>query len=156
MVWMLARSEASPASQPGPVAHKSHKHRWSGEVDRGRGRATWRHSDGARLTRKCHQPSTAGGEASSPRGTRPARVSVARTDREWPRLRGGVTRARPSLTNCRICPPFCPSKNNVSSDRKPRPAETLEPALPPQLFTSSHLQHSLDTHHSHSGLQFYH
>ena len=156
MVWMLARSEASPASQPGPGAHKSHSHRWGREVLRP-GRATWRHSDGART--HSQMPSSAqhcggpGSDATSPRGTRPGRVSVlprlatgrvsrvART--HSPSLLAGVTRARPSLTNCRICPPFCQSENNVPSNGKPRPAETLEPALPPQLFTASHLQYLL-------------
>ena len=81
MVWRLARSEASPASQPGPVAHKSHKHRW--------GRATWRHSDGARAHSQMPPAQHRGGpgsDATSPRGTRPGRVSVARPDREWPGL----------------------------------------------------------------------
>ena len=154
MVWMLARSEASPASQPGPGAHKSHNHRWGREVLQGRAGQHGDTQTGPGLTRKCHhQPSTAGVRGVMPhRHAAPARAGsvlprlaamsrVARTRSPRLRLRAGVTRARPSLTNCRICPPFCPSENNVPSNGKPRPAETLEPALPSQLFTASHLQY---------------
>ena len=154
MVWLLAGSRsqpALPASQSLSLTnHKSiagvekcdgagaGQH---GDTQTGPGRdslanATARRGTGGRVMPHGHAGPGGPGHCRPPWLQGPA-PSVART--RSPRLRGGVTRARPPLTNCRIYPPFCPC-DNVPSDGKPRPAVTLRPGLTAQLFISLAIQ----------------